>query len=60
MYTVIGTLTSRAFRVLWALEELGQPFAHEPVPPHSERVMALNRKNALFAGHAKTGPSSPR
>lgn len=42
MYTVIGTLTSRTFRVLWALEELGQPYAHEPVPPHSERVMALN------------------
>lgn len=42
MYAVIGTLTSRTFRILWALEELGQPYEHEPVPPHSERVLALN------------------
>lgn len=42
MYAVIGTLTSRTFRILWALEELGQPYEHEPVPPHGERVRALN------------------
>ena len=42
MYTVIGNNTSRAFRVLWALEELGQPYEQDAVKPHSERVRALS------------------
>ncbi len=29
MYTVIGGVRSRAFRVLWMLEELGQDYKHE-------------------------------
>ena len=36
MYQVIGTGKSRALRVLWMLEELGQPYEHVPVNPHSE------------------------
>ncbi|MEM0947778.1 MAG: glutathione S-transferase family protein [Pseudomonadota bacterium] len=42
MYRVIGTHKSRAFRVLWALEELGEPYVHEPHPPRSDAVMAVN------------------
>ncbi|RVT82105.1 glutathione S-transferase family protein [Rhodobacteraceae bacterium CCMM004] len=42
MYTVIGTARSRAFRVLWMLEELGQPYEHDPAPPRSDAVRAVN------------------
>jgi len=42
MYTVIGPTMTRAYRVLWMLEELGQPYAHEPHPPRSAAVRAHN------------------
>lgn len=42
MYTVIGTVKSRTLRVLWMLEELGQPYDHVAAPPRSEGVTALN------------------
>lgn len=42
MYEVIGSPTSRAFRVLWLLEELQQPYTLTADKPHSERVAALN------------------
>jgi len=42
MYTVIGSRGSRAFRVLWMLEEIGQPYEHVPARPHSEEVRAVN------------------
>lgn len=42
MYQVIGTGKSRAFRVLWLLEELGQPYEHVAVNPHSEGVTPFN------------------
>lgn len=42
MYKVIGTHRTRTFRVLWALEELGQPYTHEPHPPRADEVTALN------------------
>jgi glutathione S-transferase len=42
MYTVIGTVKSRALRVLWMLEELGEPFEHVAAPPQSEGVTAFN------------------
>lgn len=41
-YTVYGSVRSRALRVLWALEELGQPYAVVHAPPRSEAVCALN------------------
>ncbi|MFC2967430.1 glutathione S-transferase family protein [Acidimangrovimonas pyrenivorans] len=41
-YTVIGNVSSRAARVLWMLEELGQPYEHIPAPPRSEGVVAFN------------------
>ncbi|HMO07330.1 MAG TPA: glutathione S-transferase family protein [Paracoccaceae bacterium] len=42
MYTVIGTVKSRALRVIWMLEELGVPFEHIAAPPRSEGVTAVN------------------
>lgn len=42
MYTVIGTVTSRALRVIWMLEELELPFEHIAAPPRSEGVTAVN------------------
>lgn len=42
MYKVIGTTKSRAFRVLWALEELGRPYEHLPANPRSTDAMAHN------------------
>ncbi len=42
MYTVIGSARSRALRVLWMLEELGQPYEHVAAPPRSDDVVAVN------------------
>ncbi|MCC5961042.1 MAG: glutathione S-transferase family protein [Rhodobacteraceae bacterium] len=42
MYTVIGKANSRATRVLWMLEELGQSYVHVPAAPQSEGVVSFN------------------
>jgi glutathione S-transferase len=42
MYRVIGSLRSRTFRVLWALEELGLPYEHVAASPRSDEVLAVN------------------
>jgi len=42
MYQVIGSTRTRTFRVLWMLEELGEPYEHLPHPPRSDEVKALN------------------
>lgn len=42
MYKVYGSVTSRAFRVLWMLEEIGQPYDFVKAGPHSADVLALN------------------
>lgn len=42
MYTVIGPVRSRALRVLWMLEELGQPYTHVPALPRSDGVTSVN------------------
>ncbi|MBK5926145.1 glutathione S-transferase family protein [Rhodobaculum claviforme] len=42
MYTVIGGVRSRAARVLWMLEELGQPYEHLSAAPQSAEVARLN------------------
>lgn len=42
MYEVIGSTPSRASRVIWMLEELGQPYSHTKVKPHTEQVIKLN------------------
>lgn len=42
MLTVVGTAPSRTFRVFWALEELGLPYARESEHAQSDAVFALN------------------
>lgn len=42
MLKVIGTRKSRAFRVLWMLEELGVDYQHDPTMPRSSHALAAN------------------
>ncbi|MEQ8896298.1 MAG: glutathione S-transferase family protein [Roseovarius sp.] len=42
MYKVIGSRASRCLRVLWMLEELGQPYEHNPAKPRSDEALAAN------------------
>ncbi len=42
MYRVLGTANTRAFRVMWMLDELDQPYDHVPAQPQSEGVVAFN------------------
>lgn len=41
-YTVYGMVKSRAFRVLWMLEELGVAYDHVPCAPRSDAVRAVS------------------
>ena len=55
MYRVIGTAKSRAFRVMWMLKELGQPYEVEPAMPQSDdirRYNPLGKVPALVDGDA--------
>jgi glutathione S-transferase len=49
MYQVIGTCASRAFRVLWLLEEMGQPYEHVAVAPRSQEALAANPSGKIPA-----------
>jgi len=49
MYKLIGTRASRAFRVLWLLEELGLPYTHIPVSPGSDEARAVNPSGKIPA-----------
>ncbi|MEP1201421.1 glutathione S-transferase family protein [Tateyamaria sp.] len=42
MYRVIGTVKSRAFRVMWMLEELGQPYEVVAAGPRSDEARQYN------------------
>jgi glutathione S-transferase len=42
MYKVIGSPKTRAFRVMWMLEELGQPFTIDPIAPRDKALLAIN------------------
>ena len=42
MYTVIGGVKSRAFRVMWMLEELGQSYDLIPAAPRSDEARKYN------------------
>ncbi|MEM9845208.1 MAG: glutathione S-transferase N-terminal domain-containing protein, partial [Pseudomonadota bacterium] len=42
MYEVVGSSASRAFRVLWMLEELEVPYIHVPAAPQSPEARAVN------------------
>lgn len=49
MYEVIGGTQSRAFRVMWMLEELDQPYTHTAVKPHSPEALAANPSGKIPA-----------
>ncbi len=40
MYTVIGPTKTRTFRVIWALQEIGQDYEHVSAAPRSDEVTA--------------------
>jgi len=42
MYEVFGSAKTRAFRVVWMLEELGQPFTLHDIGPRSDAALELN------------------
>ncbi|MEX0282041.1 MAG: glutathione S-transferase family protein [Arenibacterium sp.] len=42
MYKVVGTVTSRAFRVIWMLEELGEPYELIEAGPNSPGILEFN------------------
>lgn len=62
MYELIGNVQSRAFRVLWMLEEIGTPYEHLNVKPHSEAARAANPSGKVPAlrvdGHCLTDSSA--
>jgi len=47
MYTLVGSPKSRAFRVLWMLEELGVDYEIEAVGPRTPEILALNPSGKL-------------
>ncbi len=49
MYQVVGGVQSRAFRVMWTLEELGQNYDHIECKPHSPEAMAANPSGKIPA-----------
>jgi len=49
MYTVIGSAKSRAFRVMWMLEELGQPYDIIPASPASDEARKYNPSGKIPA-----------
>lgn len=49
MITVYGTPRSRVMRVMWMLEELGEPYDLVPAPPRSEAIRAVNPEGKVPA-----------
>jgi len=42
MYKVIGAPRTRAFRVIWMLNELGETYTVDPIPPRDASLKAIN------------------
>jgi len=42
MYKIIGFPQTRAMRVIWLLEELGEPYVIDPAMPQSDAIKAVN------------------
>lgn len=49
MYKVIGATKSRAFRVMWMLEELGEPYEHVACAPRSDEAKKYNPSGKIPA-----------
>ena len=47
MYRMIGNVASRAFRVLWMLEELGLPYEHVNAGPRSDEVFSYSAQGKI-------------
>lgn len=47
MYTLYGALPTRAFRVAWLLEELGQPYDLIPAYPQSAEIRAISPRGKV-------------
>ena len=47
MYKVYGSVASRAFRVLWTLEEMGIAYEHHDAKPQSDTARALNASGKI-------------
>ena len=45
--TIYGRKHSRAFRVLWMLEELGLDYRHYPVDPHARELLEISPKGKI-------------
>ncbi|MEL6478338.1 MAG: glutathione S-transferase family protein [Pseudomonadota bacterium] len=48
-YTIVGTPQSRAFRVIWMMEELALPYQIDPVQPASAEAKAINPSGKIPA-----------
>lgn len=42
MYKVIGSMKTRALRVVWMLNELGEAYELDPLPPRDPKLAAIN------------------
>ncbi len=49
MYTVVGSAKSRAFRVTWMLEEMGEEYTHIPAGPRTPEAMEYNPSGKIPA-----------
>ena len=49
MYEVFGGVASRAFRVIWLLEEMGVEFVHHDLKPGSDEMKAINPSGKIPA-----------
>ena len=49
MYTVVGATKSRAFRVMWMLEELGQDYTQIAAGPRTPEAMKYNPSGKIPA-----------
>ena len=52
MYKVIGSVKTRAFRVIWMLEELGEPYELIAAAPRSDELNDRHGRRSL-ASRAK-------
>ncbi|MEM7302109.1 MAG: glutathione S-transferase family protein [Pseudomonadota bacterium] len=49
MYKIVGSPKTRAFRVLWTLEELGLDYEIDPTGPHKEPIDTINPSGKIPA-----------
>ena len=60
MYEVIGKIDTRAFRVLWMLEELGEAYKWTKAGPRSAEELALTIASSPPSKGQRCEPPTPR